>query len=84
MVSFIIKKIGVSKIRNILPAQVVGPMIIVIGVNLIPTALDMAGVNSFIAGEAGSGKALRKTTKLSSNHLSQTVREEGPNLTARG
>ncbi|WP_097032662.1 uracil-xanthine permease family protein [Clostridium tertium] len=58
VVSFIIKKIGVSKIRNILPAQVVGPMIIVIGVNLIPTALDMAGVNSFIAGEAGSGKAL--------------------------
>ena len=58
VVSFIIKKIGVSKIRSILPAQVVGPMIIVIGVNLIPTALDMAGVNSFIAGEAGSGKAL--------------------------
>lgn len=52
--SFLIKKIGVSKIRNILPAQVVGPMIIVIGVNLIPTALDMAGVNAFIAGEANS------------------------------
>lgn len=52
--SFLIKKIGVSKIRNILPAQVVGPMIIVIGINLIPTALDMAGVNAFIAGEANS------------------------------
>ena len=42
VVSFIIKKIGVSKIRSILPAQVVGPMIIVIGVNLIPTALVIA------------------------------------------
>ncbi|WP_195264899.1 uracil-xanthine permease family protein [Clostridium sp. 1001275B_160808_H3] len=58
LVSFIVKKIGVSKIRSILPAQVVGPMIVVIGVNLIPTALDMAGVNSFIAGKAGSGKEL--------------------------
>lgn len=52
--SFLIKKIGVSKIRNILPAQVVGPMIIVIGFNLIPTALDMAGLNALIAGEAGA------------------------------
>lgn len=56
--SFIVKKIGVSKIRKILPAQVVGPMIMVIGLNLIPTALDMAGLNSVIAGEAGAGKSL--------------------------
>ncbi len=54
LTSFLIKKIGVYRIKNILPAQVVGPMIIVIGVNLIPTALDMAGVNAFIAGEANS------------------------------
>ena len=54
LVSLIVKKIGVSKIRNLLPAQVVGPMIIVIGVNLIPTALDMAGVNAFMAGEANA------------------------------
>ncbi|MDV4149768.1 uracil-xanthine permease family protein [Clostridium sp. AL.422] len=54
IVSFLVKKIGVSNIRKVLPAQVVGPMIIVIGVNLIPTALDMAGLNSFIAGEANS------------------------------
>ena len=54
LTSFFIKKIGVSKIRNILPAQVVGPMIIVIGVNLIPTALDMAGLNAFVAGEEGA------------------------------
>lgn len=57
-VSFLIKKIGVSKIKKVLPAQVVGPMIIVIGLNLIPTALDMAGVNSVIAGVEGSGKSL--------------------------
>lgn len=56
--SFIVKKIGVSKIRNILPAQVVGPMIMVIGLNLIPTALDMAGVNSIIAGDAGASTSL--------------------------
>ena len=54
LISLVIKKIGVHRIRQILPAQVVGPMIIVIGLNLIPTALDMAGVNAFIAGEANS------------------------------
>lgn len=52
VVSLLIKKIGVSKIKKILPAQVVGPMIMVIGLNLIPTALEMAGVKSLIAGEA--------------------------------
>lgn len=51
-VSFFVKKIGVKKIRAILPAEVVGPMIIVIGLNLIPTALDMAGVNSLVKGES--------------------------------
>lgn len=56
--SFLIKKIGVSKIRSILPAQVVGPMIMVIGLNLIPTALDMAGVNAVIAGESGAQASL--------------------------
>lgn len=57
-ISFLIKKIGVEKIRKILPAQVVGPMIMVIGLNLIPTALDMAGVNAVIAGEAGATTSL--------------------------
>lgn len=51
-VSFFVKKIGVKKIRAILPAEVVGPMIIVIGLNLVPTALDMAGVNSLVKGES--------------------------------
>ncbi|MBX7413055.1 uracil permease [Clostridium chauvoei] len=57
-ISFLIKKIGVSNIKRVLPAQVVGPMIMVIGLNLIPTALDMAGVNAVIAKEAGSGIGL--------------------------
>lgn len=54
-ISFIIKKIGVDKIRKVLPARVVGPMIMVIGLNLIPNALNMTGVTSLIAGEAGAG-----------------------------
>ena len=32
IVSFIIKKVGVGKIKAMLPAQVVGPMIMVIGI----------------------------------------------------
>lgn len=54
-VSLLIKKVGMEKIKRILPAQVVGPMIIVIGLNLIPTALDMAGLNEFIGGSNGAG-----------------------------
>lgn len=53
-ISFVIKKVGLDKIRKVLPARVVGPMIIVIGLNLIPTALDMAGMNSLMAGESGA------------------------------
>ena len=52
--SLVIKKIGLDKIRKFLPARVVGPMIMVIGLNLIPTALDMAGVNSLISGQSGA------------------------------
>lgn len=47
--SLLIKKIGVNRIRKILPAQVVGPMIIVIGLNLIPTAYNMASTNFIIS-----------------------------------
>ena len=50
-ISFLIKKIGLDKIKKILPAQVVGPMIIVIGLNLIPTALDMTGVTQIASGD---------------------------------
>lgn len=48
--SRLIKKIGVSRIRQILPAQVVGPMIVVIGLNLIPTAYTMASTQFALAG----------------------------------
>ncbi|MFD3158402.1 uracil-xanthine permease family protein [Haloimpatiens sp. FM7330] len=47
--SLLIKKIGVQRIEKYLPAQVVGPMIIVIGLNLIPTAYGMASNNLLVA-----------------------------------
>ena len=55
LASFVVRKIGVANIRKVLPAQVIGPMIMVIGINLMPTALDMAGVNALIAGTEGAG-----------------------------
>lgn len=48
--ALIVKKVGYEKIKKLLPAQVVGPMIIVIGLNLIPTAFGMAKENLIIAG----------------------------------
>lgn len=50
LMSFMIKKIGVEKIEKFLPAQVVGPMIMVIGLNLIPVAYGMAKNNYLVAG----------------------------------
>lgn len=50
IISFLIKKIGVEKIQKVLAPQVVGPMIMVIGLNLIPTAIDMAGQSYLAAG----------------------------------
>ncbi len=50
VLSFLVKKIGVSTIKKFLPAQVVGPMIMVIGLNLVPTAYGMASENFVIAG----------------------------------
>ncbi|NMA94576.1 MAG: uracil-xanthine permease [Clostridiales bacterium] len=49
LVSFLIKKIGSEKLEKFLPPQVVGPMIIVIGLSLIPTAVDMASEHFLIA-----------------------------------
>ena len=49
VISFFIKKFGVERIGKYLPAQVVGPMIMVIGLNLIPTAINMASNNFVIA-----------------------------------
>lgn len=49
LVSFAIKKIGMDNIKKYLPAQVIGPMIMVIGLNLVPVAFDMASANFVIA-----------------------------------
>ncbi|MGL4796656.1 MAG: uracil-xanthine permease family protein [Paraclostridium sp.] len=49
VMSIIIKKVGVDKIKKYFPAQVVGAMIAVIGLNLIPTAVNMASNNFLIA-----------------------------------
>lgn len=49
LISLIVKKVGVNKITKYFPPQVVGPMIIVIGLNMIPTAINMAKSNYIIA-----------------------------------
>lgn len=48
-VSLLINKIGVDNIKKLLPGQVVGPMIIVIGLNLVPIALGNCSSNYVIA-----------------------------------
>lgn len=45
IMSFVIKFVGVDKIKLYFPPQVTGAMITVIGLNLIPTAIDMASSN---------------------------------------
>ena len=50
LLSFLVKKVGVEKIKKALPPYIVGPMIIVIGLNMIPTAFGMAKENLIIAG----------------------------------
>lgn len=50
LLSFLVKKVGVEKIKKALPPYIVGPMIIVIGLNMIPTAFSMARENLIIAG----------------------------------
>ena len=50
LLSFLIKRIGVERIQKYLSPQVVGPMIIVIGMNLIPVAFGNASENFLIAG----------------------------------
>lgn len=50
LLSLLVKKIGLGRIKKLLPAYIVGPMIIVIGMNLIPTAYGMAQENLIVAG----------------------------------
>lgn len=47
--SLMIKRIGEENIKKYLPSQVVGPMIIVIGLTLVPVAIDMASSHFIIA-----------------------------------
>ena len=49
LLSFLIKSIGVENIQKFLAPQVIGPMIIVIGLNLVPVAYGMATQNMMIA-----------------------------------
>ena len=49
ILSFVVKKIGAEKITKFFPPQVIGPMIIVIGFNLIPTAWNMASNHFLVA-----------------------------------
>ncbi|OJV66708.1 MAG: uracil permease [Clostridiales bacterium 38-18] len=49
LLSFIVKFIGVGNIKKILPSHVVGPMIIVIGLTLVPVAVNMASSNYLLA-----------------------------------
>lgn len=42
ILSLLINKIGRENIKKLLPSQVIGPMIIVIGLTLLPVAYDMA------------------------------------------
>ncbi|MDO5725950.1 MAG: uracil-xanthine permease family protein [Tissierellia bacterium] len=50
LISFMINKIGVDRVKRVLAPQVIGPMIMVIGLNLLPTAFSMAKENLIIAG----------------------------------
>ncbi|ABR47861.1 uracil-xanthine permease [Alkaliphilus metalliredigens QYMF] len=49
LMSLLIKKVGVKNITKFLPAQVVGPMIMVIGLSLVPVAIDMSSNHFAIA-----------------------------------
>lgn len=49
LASFAVKKIKYETIKRILPSYVVGPMIMVIGLTLVPTAYGMAQGNLIIA-----------------------------------
>ncbi|WP_455538465.1 uracil-xanthine permease family protein [Terrisporobacter sp.] len=49
LMSMIVKVVGPEKVKKYFPPQVTGAMIIVIGLNLLPTAVDMAMNNVVVA-----------------------------------
>ena len=71
ILSLLIKKIGIGRIRKYLPAQVVGPMIIVIGLSLVPVAIDMASYGFGLAAlTLGTALGVTKFGKGFSKQLS--------------
>lgn len=49
LVSLVVQRIGVERIKRFLPAQVVGTMIMVIGLNLVPVAYNSAKTNYLVS-----------------------------------
>lgn len=49
VMSVVVKLVGPERVKRYFPPQVTGAMIIVIGLNLIPTAVNMAMDNIFVA-----------------------------------
>lgn len=49
IMSIVVRVVGPEKVKKYFPPQVTGAMIIVIGLNLIPTAIDMAMNNIIVA-----------------------------------
>ena len=49
IMSMLVKKFGVKRIKSYFPPQVIGPMIIVIGLNLVPVAVGMYSSNIMVA-----------------------------------
>lgn len=49
IMSIVVRVVGREKVKKYFPPQVTGAMIIVIGLNLIPTAIDMAMNNVIVA-----------------------------------
>lgn len=50
LASFLVKQVKYETIKKVLPAYVVGPMIMVIGLTLVPVALNMASGHLLLAG----------------------------------
>ncbi len=49
IMSLIVKTVGIEKVKMYFPSQVTGPMIVVIGLNLVPVAFGMASGNFIVA-----------------------------------
>lgn len=49
LLSLVVRTVGAEKVVRFFPSQVVGPMIMVIGLNLIPVAVDMARQGTILA-----------------------------------